>query len=205
MQNPHAFANQAHPRSHENIHAGLGDMVSHKRKRNDAHDTPGKRAAMAPHSGNVEYTNGGGEPFATTSDSELAHQLQVASGNDPSTTAAAALAAEFGSQNNGMSFVSNGSNADLDRHLDSSFDLGQDGGPSQGSHGPVYSDFGQLNPVGSTAAQVNAARESANNNPKVGSEEWRKIRRDNHKEGGSGGRRCPGIGRRPRLPVSDER
>jgi len=139
---------------------------------------------MGPHSGNVEYTNGSsGESFSNTSDTDLVHQLQQAnSNNDASSTAAAALAAEFGAQNNGMSFVSNGSNANLDRHLDASFDLGADTSQNHDSHGPSYSDFGSLNPVGTTAAQVHAVRESANNNPKVGSEEWRKIRRDNHKE-----------------------
>ena len=123
------------------------------------------------------------------------HNLQ--DGSNPSSTAAAALAGIMPQltipQPTELSFVSTASGVDGDRQLDSSFDIGgQSDGQNHHTQGTPY-NLGSFQ--GGTAAQVQAARESSNgggNKPPVGSDEWHKVRRDNHKEGelssGSGSR-----------------
>ena len=70
--------------------------------------------------------------------------------------------------------------------MDTSFDLGgTDGGPNPNGHSSPY-NLAPFTSVGGTAAQVQAAREASNNGaikPAVGTDEWHKVRRDNHKEG----------------------
>ena len=108
-------------------------------------------------------------------------------GSNPSSTAAAALAGIMPQltvpQPTELSFATTTSGNDPDRQLDSSFDIGgQNDGPNHHAQSTPYSlsSF-----PGGTAAQVQAAREASNggNKPPVGSEEWHKVRRDNHKEG----------------------
>ncbi len=109
-------------------------------------------------------------------------------GSNPSSTAAAALAGIMPQltvpQPTELSFASTASGTDRDQQLDSSFDIGgQNDGQNQHTQGTPY-NLGSFQ--GGTAAQVQAARESSNgggNKPPVGSEEWHKVRRDNHKEG----------------------
>ena len=121
--------------------------------------------------------------FGTLSQ-HLAHHASRTTQENASSTAAAALAGIMPSltipQPTELSFVSTASGSDGERQLDSSFDLsGQDNG--QNHHSMPY-NVGGL-PM---AAQVQAAREASNNGgakPPVGSEEWQKVRRDNHKEG----------------------
>ena len=105
-----------------------------------------------------------------------------------SSTAAAALAGIMPQltvpQPTELSFVSTASGTDGDRHLDSSFDLGaQDGGQNHHTQGAPYNLTAFTGP--GTAAQVQAAREASNggSKPAVGTDEWHKVRRDNHKEG----------------------
>ena len=98
---------------------------------------------------------------------------------DATSTAAAALAANSLGQPGDMSFMSTGSGTEGDQ-VSSSFDLGM-GGNGQAQHAGPYSlqSF-------STATQVQAARDAMHGNgtkPVVGSEEWHKVRKDNHKEG----------------------
>ena len=115
---------------------------------------------------------------------QLAQKASHANHENATSTAAAALAGLMPSltipQPTELSFASTNSGSDGERQLDSSFDLGgQDNG--QNHHSMPY-NVGGL-PM---AAQVQAAREASNNGgskPPVGSEEWQKVRRDNHKEG----------------------
>ncbi|KAL9596115.1 MAG: hypothetical protein Q9219_006014 [cf. Caloplaca sp. 3 TL-2023] len=128
--------------------------------------------------------------------SNLSQQLQAATNahspiptSNPTSTAAAALAGIMPQmtipQSTDMSFASTGSNTDADRHFESSFDMGGDGGGhGHNGQGPPYSLHSFS---GNTAAQVQAARENSNggglgHKPSVGSDEWHKVRRDNHKE-----------------------
>lgn len=121
--------------------------------------------------------------FGTLSQ-QIAHHASRTNQENASSTAAAALAGIMPSltipQPTELSFASTVSGSDGERQLDSSFDLGgQDNG--QNHHTMPY-NVGGL-PM---AAQVQAAREASNNGgakPPVGSEEWQKVRRDNHKEG----------------------
>ena len=114
------------------------------------------------------------------------HNLQ--DGSNPSSTAAAALAGIMPQltvpQPTELSFATATSASDADRQLDSSFDIGgQNDSQNHHTQGTPY-NLGSFQ--GGTAAQVQAARESSNgggNKPPVGSEEWHKVRRDNHKEG----------------------
>lgn len=103
--------------------------------------------------------------------------------NPASSTAAAALAGIIPQltvpQPTELSFVSTGSGTDGDRPIDSSFDLGDN---SQNHNVPGNYGLGGFQ---GTATQVQHAHESSNGTPKhpVGSDEWHKVRRDNHKEG----------------------
>ena len=109
--------------------------------------------------------------------------------SNASSTAAAALAGIVPQltipQPTDISFVSTASGTEGDRQIDSSFDMGgQDGSQPRHTQGAPYN----LAPFtsGGTAAQVQAAREASNGGtikPPVGSDEWHKVRRDNHKEG----------------------
>lgn len=110
--------------------------------------------------------------------------------SNASSTAAAALAGIIPQltvpQPTELSFVSSGSGTDGDRQLDPSFDLGvPDNGQNPNVQGSPYNLSGFQ---GGTSAQLQAAREASNGGgakPPVGSDEWHKVRRDNHKEGKS--------------------
>lgn len=129
--------------------------------------------------------------------SNLSQQLQAANSSSHgmpsssmSSTATAALAGIMPQMNipqpTDMSFASTAtvSNNDGDRAYDSSFDMGGENGHGQHGQGQQY---GMTTFPGNTAAQVQAARESSNggtgHKPSVGTDEWHKVRRDNHKEG----------------------
>ncbi len=111
------------------------------------------------------------------------------SASEAASTAAAALAGVFPQmtipQPTEISFVNNASGSDPDRQLDSSFSLGEHENDQNQPGNQQYS-LDALRQ--STGAQVQAARESSSGGgvkPAVGSEEWHKVRRDNHKEGKS--------------------
>ncbi|KAL8974787.1 MAG: hypothetical protein Q9197_000963 [Variospora fuerteventurae] len=147
----------------------------------------------ASHDGST-YLDSLHHPSSNSNDfSNLSQQLQAATHSNhglPSTnassTAAAALAGIMPQmtipQPTHLSFVSEASNTEADRQFDSSFDVGGDGGHGHNGQGPPYNHNSF---PGTTAAQVQAARESSSgggHKPSVGSEEWHKVRRDNHKE-----------------------
>ncbi|MCJ1480396.1 basic helix-loop-helix protein [Schaereria dolodes] len=107
------------------------------------------------------------------------HTMQNSS--SATSTAAAALAAHMAPQNNDISFGSTNSGTDGAALVDSSFDTS--GGDSSQNRQTLY-NLVPFNATGGTAAAVQAAREASNGGPKppVGSDEWHKVRRDNHKE-----------------------
>lgn len=107
----------------------------------------------------------------------------VANADASPTTAAAALAASMPQlhvpQPTELSFPSTNSGNEDERPIDSSFDMGPDIGHQQ-SEGTPY----QLNVY--TGANGDQTQGSGGNNavkPAVGTDEWHKVRKDNHKEG----------------------
>ena len=177
--------------------------TSQKRKRDALeHDTnhPGSKRSSSSNVFNGNGHDSGLFPDSSNNTHDfnsLSEQIarHVASGNNglpnstnASSTAAAALAGIMPQltvpQPTELSFASTGSVTDVDRQLDSSFDLGaQDGNQNHHTQGAPYN----LTPFTGqgTAAQVQAAREASNggSKPAVGTDEWHKVRRDNHKEG----------------------
>jgi len=109
------------------------------------------------------------------------------SASQAASTAAAALAGVFPQmtipQPTEISFASNTSSGEAERQLDSSFSLGEHESDQNHSGNQQY-NLDALRQ--STGSQVQAARESSSGGgvkPAVGSDEWHKVRRDNHKEG----------------------
>ena len=104
-----------------------------------------------------------------------------------SSTAAAALAGIMPQltvpQPTDLSFVSAGSGPEGDRQLDTSFDLG---GPDVAANHNVQGSPYHMGGFQGGGGPVPGGREVSNGGgikPAVGSEEWHKVRRDNHKEG----------------------
>ncbi|KAL8972684.1 MAG: hypothetical protein Q9183_000402, partial [Haloplaca sp. 2 TL-2023] len=183
------------------VQDALNSLKTKKRKREIANMGDGaspsaqKRGSTSSMNGNGQNTNMFLDSSSSSNDfSNLSQQLQAATHpnnglgtTNISSTATAALAGILPQmsmpQQTDMSFASNASNSDAERHFDSSFDMGGDNsGHGHPSQGPQYS----MNSFpGNTAAQVQAARESSaggGHKPSVGTEEWHKVRRDNHKE-----------------------
>ena len=177
----------------------MQNLNSKKRKRGSADDSsgddPGAKRGSVNVNTNGNHVNGSMDSFGDALNSSASNdysnlsQLRHAgtSTHEASTTAhAALLAAQFANpQNPNMSFTSNGSGTDGER-VDSSFDTnGAESSQTHLSQGTGY-QVPSYASLGSTAAQVQAAREASNGGgvkPQVGTEEWHKIRKDNHKEG----------------------
>ena len=109
------------------------------------------------------------------------------SASEAASTAAAALAGVFPQmtipQPTEISFASNTSSGEAERQLDSSFSIGEHDSDQNHAGNQQY-NLDALRQ--STGSQVQAARESSSGGgvkPAVGSDEWHKVRRDNHKEG----------------------
>ena len=177
----------------------LQSLNSKKRKRGSTDessgDDPGANRGLVNGNANGNHVNGTmdsfGGPINASASNEYNNLSQLrhagTSTHEASTTAHAALmAAQYNPQNPNMSFTSNGSGTDGER-VDSSFDTnGADSSQTHLSQGTPY-QVPSYASLGSTAAQVQAAREASNGGgsvkPQVGTEEWHKIRKDNHKEG----------------------
>ncbi|KAL8863426.1 MAG: hypothetical protein Q9178_000107 [Gyalolechia marmorata] len=184
------------------IENALHEMKSKKRKREMA-----ESGASGPQSGSKRGSvsgmngsnHGGGGMYlgqhpSDSNDFDISQHLQAATANHglpnvthPSSTAQAALAGIMPQmtipQPTDISFNSNGSNTDVDRQFESSFDMSGEGH----GHNGQGSAFNLNSFPSSMAAQVQAARESSSggggsHKPSVGSDEWHKVRRDNHKE-----------------------
>ena len=118
----------------------------------------------------------------------IGQQLAQHNANANTTTAAAALAANMPQltvpRPTELSFPSSGSGTDADRYMDSSFDMagGSDGDHHQHRHtqGTPY-NLDAYQGDGNVPAQSSDGGGGAK--PAVGTDEWHKVRRDNHKEG----------------------
>ncbi|KAI4166618.1 MAG: hypothetical protein LQ348_007786 [Seirophora lacunosa] len=186
------------------IRNAMENLNSKKRKR-DMTELDAGGSQSGPKRGSTSHMNGASHDGNAYLDSlhhhssnsndfsSLSQQLQAATHSNhglpptnASSTAAAALAGIMPQmtipQPTHLSFASEASNTEADRQFDSSFDMGGDGGHGHNGQGPPYNHNSF---PGTTAAQVQAARESSNggsHKPSVGSDEWHKVRRDNHKE-----------------------
>ena len=167
--------------------------ASNKRKRDPSDQVnDGKKRGPSVNNGHDEWSNPPSDFTALSQ--QLARHVNSnngqANGANATSTAAAALAGLMPSltvpQPTELSSASTGSGADGD----SSYELsGQENGQNHHSQGPPYN----LGSFQGTAAHVEAARAQANavanaggpGKPAVGSDEWHKVRRDNHKEGKS--------------------
>ncbi|KAL8826489.1 MAG: hypothetical protein Q9170_007381 [Blastenia crenularia] len=182
------------------VQNALDNMNSKKRKRDLEAGGPQsapKRASSSSmngtnHQSNI-YMDNLQHSSSSNDFSHLSQQLRAAthgphsiSDTTVSSTAAAALAAGIIPQmtlpqQTDISFASTASNTDADRHFESSFDMSGDSGHGHNGQGSTYNLHSF---PGNTAAQAQAAREGSNggHKPSVGSDEWHKVRRDNHKE-----------------------
>lgn len=185
---------------HESMQPVHLHKSSNKRKR-EASDhaanlrQPGSRHAPASnsvhgngqdnsHSSHDSYSNESNNHDFTTMTEELSRHMADVSANAAPTTAAAALAASMPQltvpQPTDFSFSNSGSGTDPDRQLDSSFDMG--GGSDEGQNHHT-----QGTPYNLEAYQGGAVAHGQDTDtggkPPVGSEQWHKVRRDNHKEG----------------------
>lgn len=102
--------------------------------------------------------------------------------SDATSTAAAALAGIYPTmtvpQSTDLSFASSASAGDPDRNLDPSFGMTEhDGGHPHHPHGRSSFDLAGPRPMTAPGRDANAPK------PAVGSDEWHRVRRDNHKEG----------------------
>lgn len=164
-----------------------GNGNGHSHGQGHGHDVETSRV-MYPE--NLQNSSGASQDFSAISQHLARHAANAANHHvhpdvPASSTAAAALAGIMPQltvpQPTELSFVSTGSGTDGERQIDSSFDLGADNSQNHNVQGSPYGMGG----FQGTAAQVQNARETSNGAPKppVGSEEWHKQRRDNHKEG----------------------
>lgn len=185
---------------HESMQHVHHHKSSNKRKRESSDHTGSVRQPSSRHvpaSNNIhgngqDTTNASHDPYSNDSNNhdftsmseQLSRHIANANANAAPTTAAAALAASMPQltvpQPTDFSFSNSGSGTDPDRQLDSSFDLG--GGSDEGQNHHT-----QGTPYNLDAYQGGAAAhgQDADNvgKPPVGSDEWHKVRRDNHKEG----------------------
>ena len=185
---------------HESMQQVHHHKSSNKRKREASDHTGSMRqpsSRRAPASNNVhendpEVPNSTHDPYSTESNNhdfttmseQLSRHIANVNANAAPTTAAAALAASMPQltvpQPTDFSFANSGSGTDPDRQLDSSFDMG--GGSDEGQNHHT-----QGTPYNLDAYQAGAATHGQDtengHKPPVGSEEWHKVRRDNHKEG----------------------
>ncbi len=149
------------------------------------------RSSMSVH-GNGHNTDSSNDFLSSTSNelSSISQHIAQHLANASPSTAAAALAANMPQltvpQPTQLSFPSTGSGNDPDRQLDSSFDMGGGSDGDQNQHAPgaqynleVYQGPGTGDP------QSGRDPESGGVKPAVGTDEWHKVRRDNHKEGQS--------------------
>ena len=145
-----------------------------KRKRNADHSSS-KRASLAQ---NNEHLNGASQSFSAEA---FAQQLQDAT-QDLRHSVGNATALALG-EGPSLSFTSNGTGADHSQ-LPSSFDL-SDPSTQPGQASPYIMVPG-YKPSQENGQPGSSGQETSNGTPgkpTVGSDEWQKLRRDNHKEG----------------------
>ena len=167
---------------------------SHKRKR----DSPGLESRTSHQAPTQEETQQNGDAaaaqlqqafFAAQQNHDMRNigqevERHVANSNQSSsTTAAAALAASMPQltvpQPTELSFPSTNSGNEEDRQVESSFDMGPDN-MQQHAEGAPYNLGAYGAPNGD---QIQGSSGGGPGKPAVGSDEWHKVRKDNHKEG----------------------
>lgn len=194
MSTTHGYS--SHERLSNTLDQGYQNKPSSKRKR-DLLDQNGDRKQPDHWTTNSNTMHGNGHPadsnhFLSSNPHELnsisQHIAQHLANASPS-TAAAALAANMPQltvpQPTELSFPSTASGNDPDRPLESSFEMGggSDGDQNHHNQGNHYG----LEPYqGNAGMEPQSARSQEGNGvkPAVGTDEWHKVRRDNHKEGG---------------------
>jgi hypothetical protein len=179
---------QAQPQHHagfndENMASVMQSPNSKKRKRPSTGDAPAdsqnnaKRPSLTQTNGNSDHINGTSENF-NESTSDFTHINN--DGNpeqDISNTAAAALTAHLSAPDTQNLPFANAGSSSNDRQLDDSFNLG-DSTQAQ-TQGSPYG----LSQYDSNSMAQNRPDSSNGPKPAVGTDEWHKVRRDNHKEG----------------------
>lgn len=141
--------------------------------------------------GNGHVSDSAGNYFAhPTNELSITQQIANHLANTSTSTAAAALAANMPQltvpQPTELPLPSTGSGNEGERQLDTSFDMGGGSDGDQNHHaqgGPYNLDPYQANSGPDT--QSSRDHEAGGMKPAVGTDEWHKVRRDNHKEGQS--------------------
>lgn len=116
---------------------------------------------------------------------ELASQRTAASEpTDPASTAVAALAGIYPTmtvpQPTDLTFANSTVGTENDRNLDPSFGMGDQEGDASAQPDDSFDANGSTNPGQLVHMPMNAPRK-----PAVGTDEWHRVRKDNHKEGKS--------------------
>ena len=165
---------------------------SHKRKR-DSPDRNGRTPRQAP-TPDVVQRNGEAalelqrNYFAQQNNNDINSigeevARHVANANATSSAAAAVLAANMPQltvpRPTELSFPSTNSVNEEDRQIDSSFDMGNEN-QTQHSEGISYNLDGYS---GANGEQTSTPSAGGMQKPAVGTDEWHKVRKDNHKEG----------------------
>ncbi len=185
---------------HESMQQIHHHKSSNKRKRESTDHLGNGRQPSSRHAPAANSIHGNGQdaadsshdPYPTDSNThdfsniseQLHRHIANVNANVAPTTAAAALAASMPQltvpQPTDFSFSNSGSGTDPDRQLDSSFDMG--GGSEEGQNHHTQGTPYNLEAYQGGAAPHGQDTDSGGK-PPVGSEEWHKVRRDNHKEG----------------------
>lgn len=189
-----------HERPHSSMDGTMQNLhhkTSYKRKRNspDPNGTKNKTNQRPLSASNNVHGNGHGpdhshDLFSTESSSSdftrLGQQIAQHIANANPSTAAAALAANMPQltvpRPTELSFPSTSPGTDAERHMDSSFDMGggSDGDQHHHTQGAPYNLEAYQ---GDGAAPAQSSDGGGGTKPAVGTDEWHKVRRDNHKEG----------------------
>ena len=185
-------------RTNTAIDQSLHHKSSAKRKR-DPSDQNGNRkqtmhwptpSSMNVH-GNGHHPDRSNDFLASTNElNSISQHIAQHLANASPSTAAAALAANMPHltvpQPTELSFPGTGPSNDPDRQLESSFDLGGASDADQNHHAPGAAYSLEAYQGGSHSdPQSGRDPEGTGVKPAVGTDEWHKVRRDNHKEGKS--------------------
>ena len=159
----------------------LKQKQSHKRKR----DSPERNGNSRPKTnGNADESNDQLDDLLSGEGHEFSHLAQQLANhahqnNATPSTAAAALAASMPHitipQPTELSFQSTNT-ANDDDQVESSFDMGGEGHQNHHTEGTPYN-------LDAYTGDGAARGQGGGNKPAVGTDEWHKVRRDNHKEG----------------------
>ena len=185
----------------ERMNTAMDQSLQHKsssKRKRDSSDQNGNRKQPThwPTSSSLNVLGNGhntenANDFLASASNELSnisqHIAQHLANASPS-TAAAALAANMPHltvpRPTELSFPGTGSGNDPDRQLDSSFDMGGGSDGDQTHHAPgAHYNLEAYRGTGQGDAQSGRDPEGGGIKPAVGTDEWHKVRKDNHKEG----------------------